>query len=138
LENVQHRATKLVPSLSKYSYEERLRRMDLPSLSYRRRSDLIETFKYLHGIYRSDSFSWQLMHNGTTRGHSLKLKFEDMYKAKAKAIGFSRPRPVVFKAKASGFRGLARPRPVTTKIQAQGKNSFSSISKSFQCQNHSQ
>ena len=56
LENVQHRATRLVPSLSKYSYEERLRQMELPSLSHRRlRGDLIETFKYLHGIYRTNS-----------------------------------------------------------------------------------
>ena len=76
LENVQHRTTKLVPSLSKYSYEERLRKMDLPSLSYRRLcGDLIETFKYLHGIYRSDSSTvlpLALTHNRlTTRGHSL-------------------------------------------------------------------
>jgi len=71
LENVQHRATKLVPSVSKYSYEERLRKMDLPSLSYRRlRGDLIETFKYLHCIYRTDSFTvlpLALTHNGVTR-----------------------------------------------------------------------
>jgi len=33
-------------------YGERLRRMDLPSLMYRRlRGDVIETYKYLHGIY---------------------------------------------------------------------------------------
>ena len=94
LENVQHRATKLVPSLSKYSYEERLRQMDLPSLSYKRlRKDLIETFKYLYGIYRSDSSTvlpLALTHNGvTTRGHSLKLhKIECQTSLRANVLGF--------------------------------------------------
>ena len=36
LENVQRRTTKLVPSLKNYSYEDRLRILNLPSLYYRR------------------------------------------------------------------------------------------------------
>ena len=36
LEAVQHRVTKMIPGLSHLSYEERLKRMGLPSLSYRR------------------------------------------------------------------------------------------------------
>jgi len=40
-ESVQHRGTKLVPVLSKLSYEERLRQIGSPLLSYRRlRGDL--------------------------------------------------------------------------------------------------
>jgi len=51
LEGVQRRATKMLPGLHNLSYEERLRRIDLPSLLYRRlRGDVIETYKYLHGI----------------------------------------------------------------------------------------
>ena len=36
LEGVQHRANRMVPGLAKFPYEERLRKMDLPSLAYRR------------------------------------------------------------------------------------------------------
>jgi len=52
LESVQHRATRMVPGLAKLNYEERLRRIDLPTLAYRRtRGDAIEAYKYLHGKY---------------------------------------------------------------------------------------
>ena len=36
LENVQRRATKLIPSLQNLTYSERLQNLNLPSLSYRR------------------------------------------------------------------------------------------------------
>jgi hypothetical protein len=43
----QHLATKMVPGLAKLNYEDRLRRMDLPTLVYRRaRGDAIEAYKY--------------------------------------------------------------------------------------------
>ena len=48
LEKVQRRATKLVPSLRNLPYEDRLRRLNLPTLEERRkRGDVIETFKIL-------------------------------------------------------------------------------------------
>ena len=54
-ENVQRRATRLVPGLSKLSYEERLWRLRLPTLSYRQyRGDMIEVFKITHGLYDAD------------------------------------------------------------------------------------
>ena len=56
LESVQHRATRLVPGLAKLTYEDRLRRLNLPSLVYRRhRGDMIETYKYMNGVYHVDS-----------------------------------------------------------------------------------
>ena len=46
LENVQKRATKLVPGLSELSYPDRLRKLNLPTLAYRRvRGDMIQVYK---------------------------------------------------------------------------------------------
>src|SRR5208282_235088 len=78
LEGVQHRATKMVPGLAKFSYEERLRRMDLPTLVYRRaRGDAIEVFKYMNKIYKVNGPELLPLHETTsgvrTRGHALKL-----------------------------------------------------------------
>ena len=48
VENVQRRATKLLPSLKSLSYSERLKKLKLPTLVYRRaRGDMIETYKLL-------------------------------------------------------------------------------------------
>jgi hypothetical protein len=52
IENIQRRATKLIPGLSDLSYEDRLRPLKLPSLSYRRsRGDMIEVYKIMSGKY---------------------------------------------------------------------------------------
>ena len=46
IENIQIRATKIVYGLSTLSYNERLQKLDLPTLAYRRlRGDLIEMYK---------------------------------------------------------------------------------------------
>ena len=51
LENVQRRATKLIPTLRNLSYPERLQSLNLPSLSYRRnRMDLIMAYKILNDL----------------------------------------------------------------------------------------
>ena len=52
IENVQRRATKLVPGLKDLEYDDRLRKLKLPTLVYRRlRGDLIECYKMVSGIY---------------------------------------------------------------------------------------
>ena len=77
IENVQRRATKLVPGLKDLEYEQRLQRLKLPSLVYRRaRGDMIEVYKYLHDIYKVDASFLPLDKDCVTRGHSLKLKKE--------------------------------------------------------------
>ena len=74
LENVQRRATKLVPYLKDLPYCERLKLLDLPSLTYRRsRGDMIETYKYTHGLYSTVNSWLSFDHDSVTRGHHLKL-----------------------------------------------------------------
>ena len=54
IEKVQRRATRLVKGLKKFSYEERLRKLRLPTLKYRRiRGDMIEVFEVVSGKYDS-------------------------------------------------------------------------------------
>jgi hypothetical protein len=75
LEGVQRRATRMVPELKGLDYEDRLRRLKLPSLQYRRaRGDMIEAYKHLQGHYTTNQSLLELHGPSTTRGHNLKLK----------------------------------------------------------------
>ena len=75
IENVQRRATKLVPDFKDIPYEERLKRLKLPSMCYRRsRGDMIECYKYTHGQYLVNQDLLPRDIDGVTRGHNLKLK----------------------------------------------------------------
>ena len=77
LENVQQRATKLIPELRYRDYEDRLRTLKLPSLYCRRaRGDMIEAYKFTHSIDKTEQEPLQCETNTTTRGHSYKLKKE--------------------------------------------------------------
>ena len=52
IEKVQRRATKTLPKLNKLEYIDRLKKLKLPCLKYRRlRGDLIEAYKILRGSY---------------------------------------------------------------------------------------
>ena len=79
IENVQRRATKLIPTLKDLSYTERLKRLNLPTLTFRRlRGDMIEVFKIMNNYYDSRVSSSILklhVHASavSTRGHKLKL-----------------------------------------------------------------
>ena len=57
------------------NYEERLRRLKLPSLEFRRkRGDMIETYKYLHKKYNTNKPELVKSEVSITRGNSLKLE----------------------------------------------------------------
>ena len=75
IENVQRRATKLVRSCKDLSYPERLRKLGLPSLEYRReRSDLIQVYKILNDIDKMNKDKlFTLSAYGATRGHPKKI-----------------------------------------------------------------
>ena len=75
IEKVQKRATKLVINLKKIPYTNRLQRLKLPTLKYRRLlGDMIEVFKTTHNIYDPD-VSLKLEYNlgCSTRGNKYKL-----------------------------------------------------------------
>ena len=75
VEGVQRRATKVVGGMKDIPYEQRLARMKLPSMMYRRiRGDLIETFKYTHSMYKIECKGFVNNTDSTTRGHRYKLK----------------------------------------------------------------
>jgi hypothetical protein len=74
IESVLRRASKCVPGLKDLEYEERLKVLKIPSMCYRRvRGDLIEVYKFTHGVYNCKN-PLELNQQSTTRGHCYKLK----------------------------------------------------------------
>ena len=78
LEIVQKRALRIMSDIRHLSYPEKLAKLNLYSLEYRRlRGDLIETFKILKGYTRVDISTFFTLFNSleiSTRGHLLKLE----------------------------------------------------------------
>ena len=76
IEGAQQRFTRLIPGMAGLSYEERLSRLGLYSLEFRRmRGDLIETYKILTGLDRVDSERmFPMMGESRTRGHSSRIR----------------------------------------------------------------
>ena len=76
LENLQRRATKMIPGLKDLTYPERLSKLKLPSLAYRRhRGDLIEVFKIVNEKYDPEVCAdfFKFSKTSMTRGHSKKI-----------------------------------------------------------------
>ena len=74
LEDVQRRATRTLSHLKDKTYSERLRILKLPCLEHRRtRGSMIETYKYIHGIYKTEKPDFTKAKTNQLRGHSLKL-----------------------------------------------------------------
>ena len=79
IENVQRRCTRQLPYLKDLSYPERLKKLNLPTLAYRRlRGDMIETYKIIQGIYDKESASFLKMWTDIAqrdigRGHDMRL-----------------------------------------------------------------
>ena len=73
-ENVQIRATKLVDGLSKLDYQERLKKLDLPTLVYRRaRGEMIELFKHFRVYDRATIAPSFQPRNRLSRKHGFQL-----------------------------------------------------------------
>ena len=75
IENVQKRATKIIPGLQNLDYKSRLQALNIPTLAYRRlRGDMVEMYKITSNIYDEEITKDLLVYNNTaTRGHVNKL-----------------------------------------------------------------
>ena len=75
VEGVQRRATKMIDGLRNVPYQERLKILKLPSLSYRRRrGNMIQIFKILKDYIRIDKdIFFKLREGSRTRGHDYKI-----------------------------------------------------------------
>ena len=78
IENVQRRATKQLQGFKDLSYEDRLKELNLPTLTYRRhRGDMIEMFKILTKKYDEKVCDFVPLANTSTyniRGHKYKVE----------------------------------------------------------------
>jgi len=75
IEAVQKRATKLVDDLHNLTYEERLRKLHLPTLAFRRlRGDMIELFKHHHSYDEECLSKWFRRRCKPARCHNFPLE----------------------------------------------------------------
>ena len=73
IEQVQQRATKLIPAIRNLSYENRLRKLELTTLKDRRlRGDLIQMFKIMNKMDKCDRFNRFKIILNQVRGHCFK------------------------------------------------------------------
>ena len=74
LEQVQKRATRYIPGFKELPYDQRLRLLGLPTLTYRRvRGDMIEAYKIISGVYDTEVVPHLPKGKKNTRGHKKKL-----------------------------------------------------------------
>jgi len=77
VEVLNREQTNLVPHLRKYSYEDRLKRLGIPSLDQRKsRGDIIDTYKILTGKenIESEQFFTISLNLYSLRGHNLNIQ----------------------------------------------------------------
>ena len=70
------RAMKLLPSIRTLRYEERLKKLNLPTLKYRRiRGDMIELYKIITSKQDSDvTLKFNIIPDAFTRGNTYKIR----------------------------------------------------------------
>ena len=75
IENIQRRATRILPELRGLTYSERLESLKLPTLLYRRkRYDLIQLYKIVHGYEDVKPEKFFEFNDNCTRGHLFKIQ----------------------------------------------------------------
>ena len=81
IEKVQMRATRMVQQLKNLSYEARLRRLNLPTLKYRRlRGDMIQVYNIVSGKHTTNpTVDLNLSNVSNTRGNMYKLQLTHVH-----------------------------------------------------------
>ena len=75
IEKVQRRATRLIPEIRDLDYPDRLKKLNLTTLAYRRqRTDMLQVFRIIKKIDRIPFESFFEYNNNPTRGHSCQLE----------------------------------------------------------------
>ena len=75
IEKVQRRATKLVKPICELDYPERLKALNLTTLTYRRmRTDILQVFRIFKGFDKLDYRDFFELSETGLRGHKWKLK----------------------------------------------------------------
>ena len=75
VENVQRRATKLIDDFQNYTYSERLAKLNLPTLMYRRMcADMCEIYKHLHTYDKTITKNGFKMRHRPSRKHNFQLE----------------------------------------------------------------
>ncbi|KAK9728542.1 Reverse transcriptase (RNA-dependent DNA polymerase) [Popillia japonica] len=75
LEQTQRKISRLSPTIKHLNYESRLKILNLTSLSdRRRRGDLIETYKILHGHYNVNLSFFSVKRDDRLRGHNYRIE----------------------------------------------------------------
>ena len=90
IENVKRCATRLVRSCKNLSYPERLRKLGLPTLEYRRlRADIVQVYNILNDIDKVDRTKlFSLASYGQMPGHPMKL-YKERLRLNARANSFN-------------------------------------------------
>ena len=71
--SIIRKATSCVPGFKDMEYQNRLKAMRIPSMSFRRfRDDLIEIYEYTHRLYNCPS-PFVINSESKTRGHNFKI-----------------------------------------------------------------
>ena len=74
IENIQRRATRMIPELKGILNTDRLSKFKLFSMDYKRKKgNMIQLFKILNGFENIDEQTMFTFSSSTTRGHSKKL-----------------------------------------------------------------
>ena len=97
----------MLSGIKDLSYQERLQTLKLPSLEHRRRRwDMIDVFKYLKGLYNTDTsvpFLQPAPKEQDTRGNSMKL-FKSFAKSRVRCAYFAER--VILECSDAHFVGL--------------------------------